>query len=367
MLRSLAVEALVVRGFRNFVAVDLELGSGLNVFSGANGQGKTNLLEAMYVLATSRSFRTPRLSELVRNGAEDATIRGRVREDGAAREQVVALRRGVRSARIDGKRPATLAAYALRTPAVVFHPGALTLTAGGGSERRKLLDRVALYRSAAVLGASDAYTKAMRARQRVLDVRGENERDLDGWEEIAAEHGTALSNARAEAAEVLLAAAAGAFERIGPVGTVLTGRYERSSPVLASEFRAELARRRRKDRARGSASIGPHRDDVALELSQKSVRAMASQGQHRAVVLALKLAEIEVVTAARGLRPLLLLDDVSSELDRERTAALFSALSEQSCQVLMTTTRPELIVTRTPSGVEARRDFEVVSGQISGR
>src|SRR5690349_15868081 len=133
-MRSLAIESLSVRAFRNLESVDLELGSRFNVLSGDNGQGKTNLLEAVYVLATSRSFRTSRPAELVRTGAETASVRAVVREQDDAREQSVGLGHGVRRVRIDGRRPPTLAAYALRTPVVVFHPGAVALSAGSGSE-----------------------------------------------------------------------------------------------------------------------------------------------------------------------------------------------------------------------------------------
>src|SRR5271165_3523386 len=111
-MQPLAIESLSVRDFRNLAAVDLELGARFNVLSGDNGQGKTNLLEAVYVLATSRSFRTSRLPELVTMGTETASVRGRIREAGEDRDQVVGLRRGLRATRIDGRRPPTLAAYA---------------------------------------------------------------------------------------------------------------------------------------------------------------------------------------------------------------------------------------------------------------
>jgi DNA replication and repair protein RecF len=276
----------------------------------------------------------------------------------------VGLQSGVRAARIDGKRPATLAAYAMRTPAVVFHPGALTLSAGAGAERRRLLDRVALYRSPASLADADSYGRALRARQRVLEERGDQATDLDGWEELVVKHGVAVSLAREEAAAVLVPAAKAAFARIGAPGVTLELRYNRGSPSDADTFRAELARRRRRDRARRAATIGPHRDDLTIDLAGRPARGMASQGQHRAIVLALKLAEIEVVAEARGVRPMLLLDDVSSELDRARTASLFASLRQEESQVLLTTTRPELIDTGE-LGVGERRDFRVVGGQIT--
>jgi DNA replication and repair protein RecF len=363
-MRSLAVESLSIRGFRNLTSVDLDLGPRLNVLSGENGQGKTNLVEAAYVLATSRSFRTARLTEIVMLGGTTASVRGGISEDGERRNQSVGLRSGVRAARIDGKKPATLAAYAIRTPAVVFHPGAIALSAGAGAERRRLLDRVALYLSSASLADAESYRRALRARQRVLETRGEQATDLEDWEELIVRHGLELTGARERASAILAPAATMAFARIGAPDVSLEVRYERGSPTDAEAFRAALVQHRRRDRARRSATIGPHRDDLAMDLAGRPVRGLASQGQHRAIVLALKLAEIEVVAKARGVRPIVLLDDVSSELDRARTAALFASLRQEESQVLLTTTRPELIDTGQ-LGMGERRDFRVVEGQIT--
>jgi DNA replication and repair protein RecF len=364
-MRRLAVESVGIRGLRNLASVDVELGPGLNVVWGDNGQGKTNLLEAVYLVATSRSFRTAKLPELVAHGGDTASVRARVREAEETREQSVGIRPGARAVRIDGKRPATLAAYAVRTPTVVFHPGIVALSAGPGAERRRLLDRVALYASPASLADADAYGKAIRARQRVLEQRGDRAPDLDGWEALAARHGTALSDAREGAARPLAAAAEAAFGRIGSPGLALRASYQRSAPPGVDAFEAALADRRTRDRVRGAASIGPHRDDLLLELGGVPVRGVASQGQHRATVLALVLAEIAVIADIRSVQPVLLLDDVSSELDRERSRALFVALSEELGQVLLTTTRPELIDTGALSGVAERRDFRVVQGQVT--
>jgi len=366
-MRELAIESLTARGFRNLEPQEVELGPGFNVFAGANAQGKTNLLEAAYVVATSRSFRTSRIVEVLAHGAEAASVRAAIREEGAPREQSVGLRQGVRAARIDGKKPVNLAAYAVSTPVVVFHPGSVVLSTGSGMERRRLLDRLALYRSPAVLADAEAYSRALRARQRVLDSRGEATRDLEHWEALVVRHGAALRDARLAAAQELGPAAERAFSAIGPSGARLSVTYAPGAPEDPGAFLAALARDRPRDRARGSASVGPHRDDLTVELDGRRVRGVASQGQHRAVVLALELAEISLISAARDVAPILLLDDVSSELDRTRTEALLRAVGGQGGQVLLTTTRRELI--ETPVGLPegARRDFEVVSGRILRR
>ncbi|HEX4513201.1 MAG TPA: DNA replication and repair protein RecF, partial [Polyangiaceae bacterium] len=152
-----------------------------------------------------------------------------------------------------------------------------------------------------------------------------------------------------------------AFRRIAAAGLAFEGRYAPSAPREPDSYRTALAESRPRDTRRGSASIGPHRDDLVLELASMPARLTASQGQHRALVLSLKAAELDVIGRARGVRPILLLDDVSSELDADRTNALFSFLASQSGQVFLTTTRPELI----PFELEGRLDFRIVAGRLT--
>jgi DNA replication and repair protein RecF len=363
---SLIIEILSVRNFRNLCHVDVELGAGLNVLFGDNGQGKTNFLEALYALATTQSFRTSRAAEMIATGQPMSSLRGRIDEQGQVREQSVGMRRGGRTVRIDGKRPPTLAAYALATPVVAFHPGAIALAGGPSAERRKLLDRVALHVSPSSLEDGRAYARALRSRQRSLEGRGDSASDLDGWEDLMVEHGMAITAARANAAEALALAASRSFANLGaPSAMTLSARYESGSPPSPEAFRTDLRSHRVRDRARRSASVGPHRDDLKLSLGGLPVRGVASQGQQRAVTLALQLAEIEVVEQVRAVRPILLLDDVSSELDDTRTHALVAALRRDSRQVVLTTTRPELIAAAGLSEMDQRRDFRVTDGVVA--
>ncbi len=373
-MRPLVVASLEVRSFRNLARVDLEFGERFNVISGENGQGKTNLLEALYVLSTSKSFRTAKLLDVVGFGTELATVRGIVREEGDARAQSVGIKAGARVLRIDEKRPPSLAAYAVRTPVVAFHPGELELSMGSSSERRKLLDRTALYVAPAALVELDRYTRALRARQKTLDLRGTSAPELDEWEALCVKHGLSVMEHRARAAELLGPPAVAAFRRIGASGLELAVTYTPSAPTTEAAYRDELVKRRAVDARRGSAAVGPHRDELALALGAHPVRGVASQGQHRAVTLSLKAAEIDVIGRERDVRPILLLDDVSSELDRTRTAALFAFLREQRGQVFLTTTRPELIETGGGAGAapdagasSTRRDFRVESGTVAER
>ncbi len=361
-MRPLVLESLATHAFRNLVNGEHALSSAFNVFSGDNGQGKTNVLEAAYVLATSKSFRTSKLAELSLFGEALSGVRGRFREGAEARDQSMGLRGAARAPKIDGKRPKSLFEYAVRSPVVVFHPGEVALSMGPSAERRKLLDRVAAHLSPGLLSDLDAYRRAVRERQRALETRGTSARDLPDWEALVVEHGLRVQSVRRRAAEELGPRAEEGFARIGTPGLTLVATYAPHAPADEASFRAALEASRAKDLSRGAATVGPHRDDLRLELGGHLAKGTASQGQHRAIVLALKSAEIEVVSSARGVRPILLLDDVSSELDASRTEALFRFLGAHEGQVLLTTTRPELIAV---GDAESRKDFRVEAGRIT--
>lgn len=355
-MRALVLHELRVTALRNLDRLSLSPGRRLTVIAGDNGRGKTSLLEAAYLAATSRSFRTANVDEIVQRGKTEGVAHVRVSEgDDLVRDQIVAISGGRRIVKADGKRPPSLAAFAVRSPMVCFHAGELELSTGPAGPRRTLLDRIALFFDPAVGDHRTRAQTALRERQRALEQRGPAARDLDAWEELAATHGAALTRGRARAAEEIDVAARDAFARIAAPGLVLGLRYVPGGSADVAEARAQLAARRSKDLARGLATFGPHRDDLALALDDAPVRVVASQGQHRAITLALKLAEVAAIGRARGLHPLLLLDDLSSELDASRTEALLRHLAESPCQMLVTTTRPELF--RAPFvSPEDRRD-----------
>jgi DNA replication and repair protein RecF len=296
-------------------------------------------------------------------GASVASVRIGVREAAESREQVVGIDGSRRAVRVDGKRPETMAAYALFTPMVVFHPGAMALAAGGGGERRRLLDRLALYMDPASLLDQQSYAKAAKSRQVALGARGAQAADVGPWEELLVRHGLRIAAARSGAASALAGAAARAFERIAGGSRKLRLAYRPGAPLEAEPFRSELMRHRVRDRLRGSATVGVQRDELDLALDERNVRTMVSQGQQRAVVIALRLAEIEIIETCRGVRPILLLDDVSSELDAARTHALLGTLGQAIGQVLLTTTRPDLMQT-AELDEGGRRTFRVVGGRV---
>jgi DNA replication and repair protein RecF len=362
-LKTLLVTRLTLRDFRNVQSLSIAPAPRFNVIAGDNGQGKTSLLEALYCLATSRSFRTDKLKELRRDGAEFARVDAELHEAGQPRTQRLTVSDAGRAVFCDEQRAVRLADYATRTPMVVFHPGDLELTMGAATGRRDLLDRVGLFSDPAAADDRSRYRHALRERQKVLEVRGENASELDAYEQLVARHGARLGQIRERASQALLREADPAFRRLVASALPFTLRYRSGGELDEARFREELRERRSSDRRRHAATFGPHKDDLELSIDGRPARKHASQGQHRILTLTLKLAELAAIRNARGAHPILLLDDVSSELDPTRTGAVFDFLSSTPSQVFVTSTRPELF--QTPgAGPSDRHDYVLENGAL---
>jgi DNA replication and repair protein RecF len=361
----LRLDTLRIRGFRNIQSLDLELAPRINVLSGDNGHGKTSVLEALYFVATSRSFRTERLREVCREGSEVTRVEATFMEGSEARRQTATLHGNKREFGIDGKKPSRLGEYATRTPLVVFHPGDLALVHGPASIRRTLLDRVALYVDPQSGDARAQYTKAQRERQVVLEKRSTSAPELGVFERVMAVQAIRVRSARDRAFVALETALKSAFSSMAARELSLSVQLTADKWTDEEELVTILKARRERDRQRRNATFGPHRDDLSLEINDRPSRRHASQGQQRILTLALKLAELECIREARGAQPILLLDDVSSELDPERTGAVYDFVRRADSQVIVTTTRPELFDTPGIAPAE-RRDLRLRHGALDG-
>jgi len=387
------VETVAVWDYRNLAEAEISLGPGFTVLWGHNGAGKTNVLEAIYLVSTLRSFRTSDLGVLVRSGTAGSrvAVRGFDETLGVGSTLEVRLeRRGEttrRTAVADGKQARSAAAFYGRVRAVLFTPEDLGVLRGGPTGRRQFMDRVLFGRERGHIGDVQAYEKLLRSRNRVLRDDGipgsERQRMLEAYEAGLAQTGARLWTRRVELLAELQGRFCEAFSRIhGEVGEQRLEPESTTGAALAASLRyacklgevaeAEreaallhaLAERRELDERRGGTSVGPHRDDLMIELDGRPAGDFASQGQSRALVLAFKLAEVQAARerSPDGSPPLLLLDDVSSELDPGRTALLFRTLGEQAGQCILTTTSPRFIA--LPPAVEARR-FRVDRGTIA--
>jgi DNA replication and repair protein RecF len=333
---------LTVRDFRNFRRLEVGLGAALTVVSGPNGAGKTNLLEAICFACNGRSPRTANERELVRRGEATARVALETSgEDGRHLIEVGLEPSQGKRIRIDGRSVHTLVGAPERPLVCVFIPERLELLKGAPSARRGHIDQViaAIWPSRA--DTRGAYSRALAQRNALLGrIRAgvATPGALDAWDAELARHGARLTADRREAVASLGPLFAEHADQLGLAGEGELRYLPRSSATSAAGLRTELAERRGADIERGFTVHGPHRDELQLLLDGVPLRAYGSQGQQRAAVLALLFAERElVVRERRGAEPLMLLDDVMSELDAARRELLAETL-RRAGQAILTTT-----------------------------
>jgi DNA replication and repair protein RecF len=324
------------------------------VFFGANGQGKTNFLEACYLLCTLRPLRAQKLSELVRLGSpEPAKVAGQFELAGGLRKVELELSSQGRNALLDGKRITDTDEIFGGLATVAFTPDDLAVVKLGPEGRRRLLDRAVQNRIPSHVSDARDYLKALRSRNHLLRQRSDPAL-LESFDEPLAKIGTRIRQRRLQVLEELKPHATKAFEEVARGESALQLRYVESGGDNLAEA---LMQRRERDQERGYTSAGPHADDLSFSLGEKSARLYASQGQTRAIVLAFKIGEIENLRAMQGRAPLLLLDDVSSELDPERSSYLMAYLAALKGQVVLTCTDPRILT----NGLDSEALFRRVS------
>ncbi|HEY8417546.1 MAG TPA: DNA replication/repair protein RecF [Limnochordales bacterium] len=377
------IRRLLLKDFRNYAHLDLEPAAGLNLLVGANAQGKTNLLESILFLAVFRSPRAAREAELIRWGAEEAQAacvlaRGDTAGETTGRLEVRLRQDGPKTVLWNGSALRPQDALGILT-AVSFFPDDLDLVKGAPAGRRRLLDVL-------LCQADGLYRRHLARLQRVLRHRNVQLRGLQGhgraagllevWDEQLVAESVPILVRRARAVRRLGEWAAAVHSRITGGKERLELRYqpffaaegphEAAGPVAAWEeadavrslMEAELRRRQAEEIARGVSLVGPQRDDVRFLIDGADARSFASQGQQRTAVLACKLAELEFLRAETGAYPVLLLDDVLSELDAARRAYLLEAVGE-TVQTFVTAAHLDPL----PEGLMGRaRTFRVERG-----
>ncbi len=357
---------------RNLAPLALEPGEHFNVFYGDNGQGKTNLLETVFVVSTLRSFRTQRLADLIQFDAEQAHIGARVERDELTRVYELVIKPRSRTVRLDGKTVRPISRYFGQFNVVLFSPEDLLIPRGSPGSRRRFLDRAVFNRRADHLVDVRDYEKTLKSRNSLLkDALTTGRRDetlLSVYNEQVARLGAKITHSRLEMLDELRPHFQGAFESITQTGLHVDVLYASDWNSLSSQpspedltgvLSQELKSARPIDFRRGTTSVGPHRDDIEFRLQHRSASSFASQGQLRALVLAWKTSELELLERVHGEAPILLLDDVSSELDETRNEYLFEFLRHRSNQCFITTTHPKHVLLTSN-----RRDFEVAGGHI---
>ena len=349
--------------FRSYPSLDVELPAGLTALLGRNGQGKSNVLEAVAYLATLESFRGAPAEAMVRRGSSSAVVRGQVLVDG--RDQLIEAEinlTGRNRVQVNRQRLQRTRDLVEALRVTVFAPDDLELLKGGPQVRRSYLDKALVLERPAVDSVRSDFEKALRQRNALLkQCKGRLDEvaglTLDVWDQKLAEAGEDLTRRRRDLAD-----------RLSPVTTRayrdVAGEESEVRLVYVSEWQeqglaAALVASRADDVRRGTTLVGPHRDDLLVLLNDMPSRTHASQGEQRSLALGLRLGVHRLVTDRTGVPPVLLLDDVFSELDPVRSAALLEALPRG--QTLLSS------ATELPPGAVAELTLDVTMGRLDPR
>lgn len=375
------VDFLELTDFRSYHQVEVELSPGVSVFEGQNGQGKTNLVEAIEYLSTLASHRVSQDQPLVRAGADQAVIRAGVRA-GVNDERRIQLDLEIQPgksnrARLNrGVMPKASAILGMLR-VVLFSPDDLAVVKGEPKDRRRFLDEMVIGRWPRMAGVKADYERVVRQRNALLKqmsgrtnkVPDENaEFTLQVWDSQLCDFGAELLAARLDSLTEMTPFTKGAYELIAPINNVAQAEYKCSFPLpeessekaLRSQMADVLIARRGEELARGVTLIGPHRDDVLLSIGELPAKGYASHGEAWSLALSLRLAVFELLRSD-GIEPVLLLDDVFAELDAVRRLRLADAITEAE-QVLITAA----VGTDVPNQL-AGKHFVVTKGRVEAK
>lgn len=328
---------LRLRDFRNYARLDVDFAPGFHLLLGDNAQGKTNILEAIYLMATLRSFRGVGSAQMVRHGQKGYFVGGTVVARG---EQQIKMywSAAERQLSLNSEPVRKLSDYlgVLRT--VVFCTEDLQLIKGTGRARRRFLDLLLSQTSPTYLPLLQRYTRAVRSRNALLKQRAIDHIALESFSNEVVKVGSEIIRLRRELVPQFSPMARLAYRRVSNDAEELRLEYQ---PSVRGDFAVELAQSRSRELTHRATIIGPHRDDITLLLNDEPALQFASEGQKRTLAIALKMAQAEYLTGIHGSSPILLIDDVMGELDAKRRSAFVPLLdkAEQSRgQVFMTAT-----------------------------
>ncbi|MDD6887883.1 MAG: DNA replication/repair protein RecF [bacterium] len=360
------ISQLQLTNFRNYARLQLQPDAGLCVLTGDNAAGKTNVLESVFLCALGRSHRTSRDAELIREAQQFGVVQLTLHTRGGTRSITCKLAPGERKRLlIDGASLSRSGELLGCLNVVMFAPEDLMLVKGGPAERRRFLDMEISQLKPAYYYTLQQYNAALKQRNALLKEEASVSAGLlEPWDEQLSRLGAAITIERAAFLDELSAIAANVHLKLSGGRETLLLSYQPNLPGveperLAATMRERLFENTERDVYRGSTSVGPHRDDVMMVLDGSDVRVYGSQGQQRTVVLSLKLSELEIIKRLRGETPVLLLDDVFSELDKRRQRMLLEAV--QGCQTFITCTHLEEL---TAAGALQMQVYSVSNGNV---
>jgi DNA replication and repair protein RecF len=328
---------LRLRDFRNYSRLDAEFSPGFHLLLGHNAQGKTNILEAIYLMATLRSFRGVGGAQMIRHGQTGYFVGGKA-VSRASHEIKMYWSLRERKLSLDGQLVRALTDYLGVLRVVVFCTEDLQLIKGTARARRRFLDLLLSQTYPAYLPLLQRYARALRARNALLKQRSIDPVALESFSQELVKLGGEIIQFRHQLAPRLSPLVRLAYRRIASDAEEFRLEYQ---PSVKKDFAVELAQSRPREMACRFTTVGPHRDDVELLLNERSAAQFGSEGQRRTLAIALKMAQAEYLSGIHGSPPILLIDDVMGELDSKRRAGLLPLLErahEASGQVFMTCT-----------------------------
>jgi DNA replication and repair protein RecF len=350
---------LRLRDFRNYARLDVDFTPGFHLLLGDNAQGKTNILEAIYLLATLRSFRGVASAQMVRHAQKGYFIGGAIEHQGQHEVKIYWSSRE-RNLTLDGRSIKRLSEYLGVVRAVVFCSEDIQLAKGPASRRRRFLDLLLTQTHPTYLQLLQRYARTVRSRNALLKHRGDPV-SIEAFTTEMLRAGSDLMEHRRKLLPVFVPLAQEAYRRITRSAEEFTIEY---TPNVRTDFLLELRQSQGRERAMKTTLVGPHRDEVVLQLNGKSVAQFGSEGQKRSAVIALKMAQAEYLAKLHGQTPILLIDDIMGELDLHRRSGflpLLKRVREARSQVFMTCTEenwPQEL------GADLQR-WEVKAGKIS--
>ncbi len=334
------LESLKIYNFRNLQDTEVTFDPGVNFFIGKNGQGKTNLVEAINFLSSGRSFRTQKSKELIRFGSKDLSVFGHVLHADWDVDLGVSIESSKRKAFVNGDQVKTLQDYIGKLICVSFTPGDLILIKGPPGERRVFLDKYLSSLDSQYFDILVRYNKALSHKRALLHEDQLKRQEVSTWNEILSDWIVLIHKKRLEFLRKLEALASKTYNRLapadGPVKLVLESKL--SGEDTGADVYQMLEEAMDKEWRQRSCLIGPHRDDIDITFGDLSARSYASQGQTRSLVLSLLSGVIDLIKEETGEFPVILLDDVESELDASRNKHLVEIVMEKEAQVIITGT-----------------------------
>lgn len=328
---------LRLRDFRNYARLDADFDPGFHLLLGDNAQGKTNILEAIYLLATLRSFRGVGGAQMVRHGQKGYFVGANVMSQ-AGHDIKMYWSPAERKLTLDNQPVRKLSDYLGTLRAVVFCTEDLQLVKGTARLRRRFMDLLLAQTHPVYLPLLQRYAAALRSRNALLKQHHPDDTALEGFTRQLVDAGCQLMKFRRELLPHIAPLAKAAYGRVAAQAEMLELEYQ---PSVRQDFTVELARQRPREKVFRSTIIGPHRDELQLRLDGKSAAKYASEGQKRSIAIALKMTQAEYLASVHGAPPVLLIDDIMGELDARRRAAFLPLLNQAQTgrsQVFMTCT-----------------------------